>query len=64
MSSAISREENQFLMVVRNQYQSNNNNNNNNNNFLDHFAWLCEIFVYSCEINLGILLILQPIFLL
>ena len=50
MGSTISHEENQFRMVMRNQWS-----NNNNNNFLDHFA--C-----SCEINLGILLILQSIF--
>ena len=31
---------------------------------LDHFAWLCEIFTWSCEINLAILLILQSIFVL
>ena len=52
MSLAISHKENQFCMVVQNQWS-----NSSNNNFLDHFAWLCEI-------NLGILLILQPIFLL
>ena len=42
--STISHEENQFRMVMRNQWS-----NSSISSFLDHFAWLCQIFAYSCE---------------
>ena len=50
----ISHELNQFRMVVRNQEFS-----NNSYSLLDHFAWLCKIFAWSCEISLAIFLCLQ-----
>ena len=50
----ISHKLSQFRMVVQNQEFS-----NNSYNFREHFVWLCEIFAWSCEINLTILLCLQ-----